>query len=285
MVKRYSFFHHSPSTGLASNEVIRVVQDESGFIWIGTNNGLQRYDGTRYLTFRSARDKNDQTSIPNNIITQLLFDKKNNLWLMTGDGSVGIFDTRHFIFHPARIKVSNAIFLQQNKKLVLDEEGNLMIVFANFGFITLNEKKHEFSAEYNFIPLSDEWHVVDIIHQPGTKKYWIGTYNGIVIYNRRTNQLSYSGHNAENENFIDKFGHLSNASSFLFTHSGQVWFTSWGSGSPFVHAYDINKNEVVLDHYNLIASLKKYHEIGGFLEQKNGTIWVRGLGVFGKYLE
>jgi hypothetical protein len=54
---------------------------------------------------------------------------------------------------------------------------------------------------------------------------------------------------------------------------------------PLIYAYDLKKNELVLEKYNLGELLKNYFEVGGFLEQKNGTVWVRGLGVFGRYLE
>jgi len=87
--------HYGLSTGLASNEVTNAYQDEAGYMWIGTNNGLQRFDGTRYKTFRSRKD--DSTSIPNNSIAQILFDKKNNLWLITADQKIGIFDTKNFV--------------------------------------------------------------------------------------------------------------------------------------------------------------------------------------------
>ena len=79
--------------GLASNEATAGLQDEQGFMWVGTNNGLQRFDGHRYLSFR--HEKNDSTSIPHNYVTQLLLDKKKNLWVLTGDGKVGIFDRKN----------------------------------------------------------------------------------------------------------------------------------------------------------------------------------------------
>ena len=87
--------HYGLSAGLASNEVTNAFQDKAGYIWIGTNNGLQRFDGIRYKTFRSRKD--DSTSIPNNNIAQILFDKKNNLWLITADQKIGVFDTRVYL--------------------------------------------------------------------------------------------------------------------------------------------------------------------------------------------
>jgi ligand-binding sensor domain-containing protein len=118
--------HHSPSAGLASNEVTAVAQDETGYIWIGTNNGLQRFDGVRYKTFHSRQ--NDRTSIPNDVILQVLFDKRKNLWLVTADGKVGIFDTRHFTYHEISVKLKKESFLQHGKKLISDQDGNIILL-------------------------------------------------------------------------------------------------------------------------------------------------------------
>ena len=90
--RQYTFTHYGVSSGLASNEATASLQDEYGFVWVATNNGLQRFDGQRYLSFR--HEKGDTTSIPHNFVTQLLLDKKKNLWILTGDGKVGTFDTK-----------------------------------------------------------------------------------------------------------------------------------------------------------------------------------------------
>ena len=62
--RQYSFTHYGVSTGLAANETTGSLQDEQGYIWIGTNKGLQRFDGQRYLTF--VNQKNNPASIPHN---------------------------------------------------------------------------------------------------------------------------------------------------------------------------------------------------------------------------
>lgn len=282
--KRYSFVHNGMNTGLASNETFSVVQDPEGFIWIGTNNGLQRFDGVRFETFRSR--KNDPTSIPGNMIMQLLLDKNKNLWLRTSDGRVGIFDTHNFIFHETPVVLPGKDSLQlHDKRLIADEYGNVFFLYVGAGLVTWDEEKQEFSKAKNFIPIHRDWIIYEIKQQPGTKKYWLGTLNGTVIYDRQTNQLSYSGHNVAHESFIEKFGSLPIPSSFLFDDNNRVWFYSWYIGTPLIYAYDLKNKQPVLEKCNLGVISKNYFEIGGFLLQKNGTLWVRGLGVFGRYLE
>jgi len=280
--KQYSFAHYGTSDGLASNEVTRIMQDEDGYLWIGSNNGLQRFDGLRYLSFRNR--KNDPSSLPHNYVQQLLLDKKKKLWILTGDGKVGIFDTKNFTYQEVTVKVKNERIISIERELVEDEEGNLFLLFHNHEFITWNEKQKEFSTAHNFIPFPAGWKFVDFIQQPGTKKYWIGRREGLAVYNRQTNQFSYAGHNVEKEGIIDKFGTVPVPNNLFFDKQGRLWFDAW-IGMPVIYAYDIKNNQSVLEKFDLLPLFKKYYETKGFIQQKNGTIWVRGLGVFAEYLE
>jgi len=56
-----------------------IVQDKYGFLWFSTKNGLYRYDGYSYKTFKN--DPNDSTSLPFNGITYLFYDKSETFWL------------------------------------------------------------------------------------------------------------------------------------------------------------------------------------------------------------
>ncbi|MCC6462304.1 MAG: histidine kinase [Saprospiraceae bacterium] len=70
--------------GLSDNRVRAVTQDEKGFIWIGTANGLNRYDG--YTFWHYFPVKGDSTSIPSTTVNALVKDKKGALWMATGNG-------------------------------------------------------------------------------------------------------------------------------------------------------------------------------------------------------
>jgi len=162
--RQYTFNHFGVSSGLASNEATDGLQDERGFIWVGTNNGLQRFDGQRYLSFH--HEKGNPSSIPHNFIVQLLLDKKKNLWILTGNGKIGTFDTKRFIFHEVKVKVNDTSMLAYDKELIGDEQGNLFILFQNNDFITWNEQQQEFAAIHNFIRLPADWKFTDILQQP-----------------------------------------------------------------------------------------------------------------------
>ena len=94
--KQYSFKHFSVTNGLSSNSVDRVVQDKDGYIWMATSNGLQRYDGSSFITLKSSAG--NPSSVPSNHIVLLYQDSKKNMWLMGDNNRIGIFDTRKFVF-------------------------------------------------------------------------------------------------------------------------------------------------------------------------------------------
>src|SRR5688572_3007234 len=149
--------------GLAAYQVNQVVQDEQGYIWLATIAGLQRFDGTKFLTFRS--NKKDKYSIPDNQVNQILIDKRKNLWLATSDGSVGIFDTKRMIFKPAVLKAKDPKTLLGQRSLSLDSSGNLIYTLVFNEILIYDYNRNEFNNEGKLFKSPPGWKVMRIIHQ------------------------------------------------------------------------------------------------------------------------
>ena len=179
--RKYAFTHYGRPDGLASNEVWTTVQDKSGFIWIGTANGLQRFDGLRYLTFRN--NKNDKNSIPGNNVSQMVIDKANRMWLHFGSNEVGIFDTKTFRFTQIPVKASNELFPTYQKKLIIDHDGNIFLLVLHHEILRFDEFQLAFIPDRSF-PSAEELVVLDMIQDPFTKKYWMGSGKGLVIFDK-----------------------------------------------------------------------------------------------------
>src|SRR5687767_5846259 len=75
------FKRQGVSNGLSNSNIYSIIQDYNGFMWIGTVNGLNRYDGYKYTVYRHKR--NDSTTIYGNEILSLLEDNDKNLWVGT----------------------------------------------------------------------------------------------------------------------------------------------------------------------------------------------------------
>ena len=105
----------------------------------------------------------------------------------------------------------------------------------------------------------------------------------MVIYDRGTGQLSYAGHNAGKEPFIEKMGNVTMPASMYFDRNNRVWFYSWMRGSSAIYSFDLFKNEIFLREQGL--PIYSYFEVTGFFQQTGGDIWVYGLNVFGQFDE
>lgn len=79
------------SDGVASPVVCRVIQDSYGFLWIATDNGMQKYDGYQFQTFR--HDAKDSTSLQSNFCWTVFEDSKQNIWVGTEIG-ISRFDKK-----------------------------------------------------------------------------------------------------------------------------------------------------------------------------------------------
>jgi len=76
--------------GLSHNEVTSIVQDNDGFIWIGTRGGLNRYDGYEFKVFNQI--PGDSNSLVNPSIESLFVDSKGNIWIGTKSGGVSKYN-------------------------------------------------------------------------------------------------------------------------------------------------------------------------------------------------
>lgn len=82
--EHYYFKNLSVQNGLSQNTVNAILQDKQGFMWFGTKDGLNRYDGLSFRKFK--HDDRTRRSIGNNFITALYEDAKGNIWVGTDVG-------------------------------------------------------------------------------------------------------------------------------------------------------------------------------------------------------
>lgn len=283
--RQFYFTHYGTASGLVSSEINTAIQDADGYIWAGSTDGLQRFDGTRFKTFTHIT--NDSSSLPSNQVIFLTLDHKKNMWVITGEGRVGIFDTRTFRYKEARVKARKAAsYSAAIKRLIKDEYGNLFYLLGGGEVLTWNEKKNEFSFENNFFTYPPDKGIADFIQQPGTKKYWISFFGDkIAVYDRTTGLLSYEGKHVDKEPAIKNLENITGAYNLFFDRKNRLWFQVWGPGSPVIYKYELDNREPEPAKYSFIQDLRSYYETNPFFEQSDGTVWVHGLSVLARYLE
>ena len=134
------FKHLDINNGLSSNQVKTIFKDSRGYIWIGTVNGLNRFDGYTTKVFRKM--KGDSTSIPDNNVNRIYEDHTGKLWIITAS-ALTIFDpitekfsNDHPVFHK-NIPLPHDNYID----LFPDEDHNLWLVHRQNGLYKYDVKK------------------------------------------------------------------------------------------------------------------------------------------------
>ncbi|MGN6638556.1 MAG: hybrid sensor histidine kinase/response regulator transcription factor [Mucilaginibacter sp.] len=127
---------------MPSRNTTTVIKSRNGFIWVGTENGLCKFDGYTFKVFSNT--KGDSTSISNNYINALAEDTKGRIWVGTMDG-LNVFDPNTEKFTRFYHKASNTGSLSNDKiwSLLADRYGRVWIGTDN-GFNLFIEKTHIF---------------------------------------------------------------------------------------------------------------------------------------------
>lgn len=121
----FRFRHYTVENGLSSNSIRSIIQDRRGYIWFGTEDGLNCYDGIRMKVYRSNKEK--KNSLGNNVINSLLEAKDGTIWVAT-DAGIYLYQPDKEAFHKfgANIEITNVI-----SAITQDKDGNIW--FSTYG--------------------------------------------------------------------------------------------------------------------------------------------------------
>lgn len=128
--------------GLPQSFISGLVQDSTGFVWIGTRDGLARYDGKGFKIFRHI--PGDTATLADNIISNLYLDKEGRLWIFFEVGDIDVLNTStEALFHFTKDAVYKPTFasLHQGKAIAEDRRGNIWLLHLNGGIFVCNPAK------------------------------------------------------------------------------------------------------------------------------------------------
>ena len=167
--------------GLSENAVPAIVQDEQGYMWFGTREGLDRYDGYDFTIY--ASDPADPTTLSNSFITTLYVDRDGTLWIGTFHGGLNRFDWEHGTFTHYQNDPQDPTSLSNNRirAIAQDQEGNLWIGTHGGGLERFDPQDETFT-HYRHDPddstsLSSD--IVRAIYPDPGGSIWVGTYGGL----------------------------------------------------------------------------------------------------------
>ena len=118
--REFQFKHLTTQDGLSQSVVTSILQDDKGFMWFGTRDGLNKYDGYKFTVYRN--DPEVPGTISNNYVRCLLKDRKGNLWVGTFDGGLSLYDREKDNFIVFRHDAKNENSLRGNGVISLLED-------------------------------------------------------------------------------------------------------------------------------------------------------------------
>ncbi|MGE5681505.1 MAG: two-component regulator propeller domain-containing protein [Bacillota bacterium] len=247
-----NFEHISIEQGLSQSSVNCILQDSKGFIWIGTADGLNRYDGYSFKVFRSNPLR--QGSISDNGVTAIYEDKEGNIWIGTILGYLNRFDRS----------------TEQFTKYTLSSDS----LFAGSGAMGN-------LAEYplTFSRFNDN--SITAIYGDRSGEIWFGTWGkGLFKFDRYKKSFTNYSHNEKNPNTLSSNRVL----SIIEDKSRNLWVATFGGGvNKVIRIYQTGQVKERLDfiHYVNVPeddnSLSDNRVIS-VLEDRDGAIWA---GTFG----
>src|SRR6188768_2901561 len=126
------FEAYNTTTGLSQNFVTCIAQDKTGFIWVGTDDGLNRFDGYEFKVFRKD-DKNDNTIIDNSI-RALCVGPDSSVWIGTSNGICRYFPaTETFLRYPIDYTDSSKLSGASVSDIKIHPDGSIWISYIGDG--------------------------------------------------------------------------------------------------------------------------------------------------------
>lgn len=178
--------------GLSNNRVLDIIQDSSGFIWIATQNGLNKYDGYNFKKFFTKLE--DTTSLSGNYVTSLSIDNKNNLWIGTKEGLCRyIPQTETFYRFPVLSDTTSGISTNYVRKVIAEKNKQILWVETVDGILNkINLKtgsikyiKHDACHQAN----TYDYHSIFIDNK---NRVWFGgRFMGPYVFNDSTEKLIF----------------------------------------------------------------------------------------------
>jgi signal transduction histidine kinase/ligand-binding sensor domain-containing protein len=256
--------------GLSQSRILSILEDKRGFMWFGTDDGLNRYDGYTIKVFRNIF--NDSISLPNNTINSMVEDAEGNIWLGTKNG-IALFDPYSETFNSIVETDSNAIAAGANiiTSCIIDENQNIWCGTDGYGIIRINvetfEKKYYFNKQEN----DDDLRHITKLFIDSKQRVWIGGYidGNITVYNPGKGNIS-------KYNMTDINGKPEKSKkveSFFEDNQGRIWANVVDYHSTTGSLFYLEKNKSSFDNYAEIMS----EEVGnGFLDSFNSIKTITG---------
>lgn len=250
--------------------VTATINDKNGFLWIGTQQGLLRYDGYKYRHFKHQPENSN--SLSGNNIRSLLIARDGNIWIGTTNAGISIFDpiseTFTHLSHDSNKKHS---LINNHINKIIEGQNGVFYIATLKGFDSYNPQSKNFHhyQKINSPMLRSDIIVTLMLDQQ--ENLWIGTNRGVNFLPKNSATISDLSDTLEdNDDFLKQI-----TLSFIEDDKGNVW---QGTASGGIGVIDIDANKI----NKVVFPFKVRRNIRSMLQVSPSQVWVSvsGVGVF-----
>jgi signal transduction histidine kinase/ligand-binding sensor domain-containing protein/DNA-binding response OmpR family regulator len=255
--------------GLSHSFVKSIFQDKQGFLWFGTHNGLNRYDGYSYKVYKTSSD--DRKSISGNQISKIKESKNGNLWIATSGGGISLYDRekdnfKRFLFKKGDVNSISSDFVQS---IFEDYLGNVWVGTEGEGIDILNPKNNTFSHfnSHNTSSLKNDY--IGALFEDSKKRMWVGTVGGGLF---RYDRISKTFQHIDLLKGVSKTSIPISVNDIFEDSKGHLWIGTNGQG---LFKYD-GKNASV-KHFGVSQNMStglQSDVIYAIQEGVKGNLWI-----------
>ena len=214
------FRHLTTSNGLASNEVGVLFQDSKGYIWIGTQTGLQRYDGNRFRTYLA--DIHNPKALHTDWISAIFEDSRHRLWIGTAHGAPYLFNRTNGNFYNYNLYVKG-----NHKKIIgiwnfLEDQNGDIWIAATDGYFKLNNSNNQFESFNSIVGITSKVKASGI-SKDKNGNLWFATTGGVKELEIRTNKMFDKNYNPSH---LAVFDIPEPAANIIFDNEQNCWVST-----------------------------------------------------------
>ncbi|WP_229969501.1 hybrid sensor histidine kinase/response regulator transcription factor [Pontibacter harenae] len=270
---QYRFSLIDVNNGLSHNQVTSFLKDSKGFIWIGTDAGLNRYDGYNIKAFR--HDSKDAGSISGNNVSKLFEDPAGNILVKVMNGGFDVYNptTEQFSHDQHAFLKRYSLPVGEIEEIVKDRQGNYWFVQPGQG-ITKYDPKAQTSVTLKHNPhdrSSISSNNITAIAQSSEGFYWVMNQSGVL---EKLNQVTLKV--ADRIPYLaDQISSNSIAQGLKLTidKGDDLWIYSPFDGIGAYH-FSSSKKSFIHFHKNSPAHSLNSNLVRGIVEDAEGNIWL-----------
>lgn len=295
--------HYTSDDGLCSNAISKLVQDDYGYIWIATWNGMARFDGYNFYNYRTGNG----SLIPNlhNRIHDMVIDLWQNVWMRMYDGRVFVIDRRKDkIINPLQ-GVSGSDEMRTNYPLVVTSGGDVLASFEGVGLYKMRlDQSNPSSNEPQLITTSNLR--ITCMAEGYHNDIWVGTDKG--VHRLDINNLTIERKSLFPEESISRM-YSNGYNIYVGTYSGKILTFSYGQAPKLLKDIGEEVSGLFVDSYGVVwysdlqngicryrpatddtkrflqnVPAPEYDSYGATIHESMGTVWaIMNHGGYGYY--